>query len=587
MGDKELLAQAGDGTLLAGPVGDRIVNHYTFYSAFKTAEEYRLMTRGRTLGTIPVDYPILPGSLLIFAGLRWQVTDVDSSARIIELARSGGGRPPAFSGGGAEVSDHVRKRMRKLYESDVMPPYLDATAQSLLDEGRNNFARLRLADRRLVPWGDDTIILPWRGDVVLNTLAVALNGIGLKVAQDGAGLTVAGADPAAVVAAATHLVRDGEPEAASLAASVTNKARDKYDEYLSDQLQSLAYASRNLDVAGAWEVLRDLAVERVEPPDHAPDTTSRAEAASIRPRLGETPFAVLDIETTGFLPLRNDRIVEIAIVHLDAAGVVTSQWSTLINPLRSAGPSHIHGLTESDLADAPTWGQVAEWVADQLSGRIVVAHNAPFDLSFINIEFDRVDLTVPPWPILDTLEIATLVSDSADRTLHGCCAAAGVALNNAHTAWGDADATAQLLACYLRTANRRGLQLHHLVSDAPLSPTAPLRPSKPPTLPRTVIRPIEPETAMLISALAAAHPRTDDPAINAYLAVLDRLVLSGDRGVDVADLLIEANRLGLGEAQARTVTRHYMTVARHGTNGRVAATISALGEQLGSPPLVQ
>ena len=51
-------------------------------------------------GSIPVDYPVLIGSLLIFAGRRWRVVDVDSRSRVIELTRSRGGRPPSFAGGG-------------------------------------------------------------------------------------------------------------------------------------------------------------------------------------------------------------------------------------------------------------------------------------------------------------------------------------------------------------------------------------------------------------------------------------------------------------------------------------------------------
>ncbi len=72
LGDAELLTQSQRRTLLHGEVGDKLVNHYTFYAAFKSAEEYRLVARGRTLGSIPVDYPVLVGSLLIFAGRRWQ-----------------------------------------------------------------------------------------------------------------------------------------------------------------------------------------------------------------------------------------------------------------------------------------------------------------------------------------------------------------------------------------------------------------------------------------------------------------------------------------------------------------------------------
>jgi ATP-dependent Lhr-like helicase len=66
----DIVVQASDGTLLPGQRGERLLNHYSFFSAFQSPEEYRLVTEGRTLGSIPVTYPILPGSLLIFSGRR-------------------------------------------------------------------------------------------------------------------------------------------------------------------------------------------------------------------------------------------------------------------------------------------------------------------------------------------------------------------------------------------------------------------------------------------------------------------------------------------------------------------------------------
>jgi ATP-dependent Lhr-like helicase len=578
MGDVELLTQSSDGLLLPGLVGDRLINHYSFYSAFQSVEEYRLMARGRTLGTIPVDYPVLVGSFLIFAGLRWQVIDVDASDRIIELTRSAGGRPPTFTGNGAEVADEVRKRMRTFYESDAVPIYLDSTGQALLDEGRRNFQRLRLADRQLVDWGDDTVVLPWRGDRVLNTVSVALNSMGLRVAKDGVGLTVVGSRPAVVASAAAELVALGEPDATMLAQDVAVKVRDKYDEYLSDHLLSLAYASCSLDVAEAWKVLADLAVEHLEAPVSPTATTTSAQASVGLPhaRLGETPFAVVDVETTGFAPLRNDRIVEIAIVQSDPAGVPTSHWSTLVNPLRTPGPTHIHGITEGDLANAPVWGQIAAWVADQLSGRIVVAHNAGFDLSFINLEFERADIDPPRWPTLDTLELAGYVSRSFDRSLHSCCQAAGVPLENAHTASGDAAATARLLGAHLRGAAKNAISIGHLVEDIPITATPYPRPAPPPSAPRGIARPVAPETAALISALSRAYPGDADPLTRVYLSVLDGAVLTSDPDLHIGALLAEAKRIGLGTDQARLVTSVYLRAVRDAIEGDAGQYVATL-----------
>src|SRR5665647_2351451 len=175
----DLITQASDGLLLLGVAGERLVNHYSFYAAFRTADEYRLIANGRPLGTLPIDYPLMPGSLLIFAGRRWKVLAVDAQAKVVELIRSSGGRPPLFTGSGGEVADRVRQEMRTIYTTTDVPAYLDATAVRLLAEGRANFTRFGLGEDPLLTSGVDTLIFAWRGDRILSTLAVALTGAGI------------------------------------------------------------------------------------------------------------------------------------------------------------------------------------------------------------------------------------------------------------------------------------------------------------------------------------------------------------------------------------------------------------------------
>lgn len=70
------------------------------------------------------------------------------------------------------------------------------------------------------------------------------------------------------------------------------------------------------------------------------------------------PFAVVDVETTGFSPRLHDRLVEIAIVRIGPDGSPQDEYSTLINPLRDVGPTRIHGITAADLVEAPTFVEV-------------------------------------------------------------------------------------------------------------------------------------------------------------------------------------------------------------------------------------
>ncbi|HEX5497010.1 MAG TPA: DEAD/DEAH box helicase [Mycobacteriales bacterium] len=263
LGSRDIIAQGSDGLLLPGPTGERIVNHYSFYAAFRTAEEYRLVAAGRSLGTLPIDHPIGSGSLLIFAGRRWKVLDVDTRARVVELVRSSGGRPPGFGGHTGQVADEVRRRMLGIYTDDWRPTYLDATAGHLLAEGRRNFARHRLAETPLVPDGNHTHLVAWRGDRILATLAVALTARGLEVGQDAMALTVT-ADPPTLVRHLRDLAAQPTPDPLTLAGQVTNQVIDKWDELLDRPLLDAACAARDLDVPSAWDHLR-AAVTRLPP----------------------------------------------------------------------------------------------------------------------------------------------------------------------------------------------------------------------------------------------------------------------------------------------------------------------------------
>lgn len=162
-------------------------------------------------------------------------------------------------------------------------------------------------------------------------------------------------------------------------------------------------------------------------------------------------YAVIDVETTGFSP-RTDRIVEIALVRVSPAGILESVWSTLLNPGRDPGPTHIHGISAEDVAEAPTFADIADWLVDQMRSRVIVAHNAAFDLRFLAAELSRCGYRVDSSaiPRIDTQWAVTRIADPDSRKLADCCAALDVTLTDAHTAQADTLATAELLVHCLR-----------------------------------------------------------------------------------------------------------------------------------------
>ena len=117
------------------------------------------------------------------------------------------------------------------------------------------------------------------------------------------------------------------------------------------------------------------------------------------------PFTVFDVETTGMSPVY-DRIVEIAALRIDTDGS-QSRYSTLVNPGRRIpyAATRVHHITDEMVIDAPGFNIVGQEFADFAAGSTLVAHNARFDLSFLQESLVRSGLA--PWEgkTLDTLKL--------------------------------------------------------------------------------------------------------------------------------------------------------------------------------------
>ncbi|MBU0610740.1 MAG: DEAD/DEAH box helicase [Armatimonadetes bacterium] len=260
MGSHDLISQEASGMLMLGGEGERLVNHYSFYSAFMTPAEYRLIHGTRTLGTLPVDFPVSEGMYLIFAGQRWLVMRVDEAAKVIEVTPAAAGQVPLFLGSGGVIHDQVRQEMLAVYRDEALPAFLDGAARDLLAEGRRNFGQFGLGNASVVQCGQDSLLFCWRGDRVMNTLSLLLAAEGLKAARDGVAIAIERVAPQELLLCLQRLASAGPPDAIKLAQIAKNKAQEKYHWYLDEGLLSLDYASSHLDTEGAIGALRALAV---------------------------------------------------------------------------------------------------------------------------------------------------------------------------------------------------------------------------------------------------------------------------------------------------------------------------------------
>ncbi|WP_406081273.1 exonuclease domain-containing protein [Micromonospora sp. NBC_00858] len=221
-------------------------------------------------------------------------------------------------------------------------------------------------------------------------------------------------------------------------------------------------------------------------------------------------FAVVDVETTGLVASR-DRVVEVAVIATDPFGRVVDEWTTLVNPGGPVGATKIHGITAGEVRRAPRFAELIGEMNARLAGRALVAHNARFDLGFLGSEYERAGWAMPTCPHLCTFEASWIYLPRLDRRrLSDCCWATGIRLDNAHSALGDARATATLLMSYLDRNFGRPPEPDHLHLPAHAA---------------EVTWPVIPRQALNVTLRRPAGP-TPVPAETGLAALLDDLPLS-------------------------------------------------------------
>jgi DNA polymerase-3 subunit epsilon len=232
-------------------------------------------------------------------------------------------------------------------------------------------------------------------------------------------------------------------------------------------------------------------------------------------------FVVFDLETTGFSPAKHHRVIEIGIVRLDEDFEVIEVWETLINPQRDIGPTSIHGLTASDLADAPSFGDVMADVWHRFEGAVPVSHNFSFDRSFLLSEFKRHSIELLDFDGLCTLRLASqLELASGRRSLSDICRALSIPLAEAHSAGHDAKACADILKAAATKTELRELKNPVRCPDLWKRKATPLGVTRHKARERMVWSPLQ----RLAERIGAQQfdVQVDGTALDEYLLILDR-----------------------------------------------------------------
>ena len=176
-------------------------------------------------------------------------------------------------------------------------------------------------------------------------------------------------------------------------------------------------------------------------------------------RLEDLVFTVVDLETTGG-SASADRIIEVGAVRVHR-GRVGEEFSTLLNPCVPIPPFILSmtGIREEMVVRAPCFSEMADRLAQFLGESVVVAHNLPFDRSFLNAAFSRHCGFVLSNSCLCTVRLGRrLLSHLPDRRLDTVADHYGIPIEARHRALGDARATAIILLRLLGELADRGIR---------------------------------------------------------------------------------------------------------------------------------
>jgi DNA polymerase-3 subunit epsilon len=133
---------------------------------------------------------------------------------------------------------------------------------------------------------------------------------------------------------------------------------------------------------------------------------------------------LFDTETTGLDPLTGDRIIEVAALELINDLPTGRHFHALIDPQRDIPPeaSRVHGFTNGDLAGKPLFADVARPLAEFFGDSKLIAHNAPFDFGFLDMEFSRTGLpALSRGRMIDSLALAKLRFPGMPNSLDALC----------------------------------------------------------------------------------------------------------------------------------------------------------------------
>ena len=176
LGKNDVIRQMENGQIIIGPTGDEILSDKEFYAAFTTYLEFEIINsqNGEHIGSLQAQIGI--GSSIVFGGRKWLVTEIDYRTSRAYVEPSDYGEIPIFFNDYYEIDGIIVQKMKDIYMSDDIYPYLDIKSEAIktLHNARSFFAHRHL-EKCYSFFGEENNLLTWAGSKINRTISLIAN----------------------------------------------------------------------------------------------------------------------------------------------------------------------------------------------------------------------------------------------------------------------------------------------------------------------------------------------------------------------------------------------------------------------------
>lgn len=251
MKEADLIEQTPENLIILGLKGEEVVKSIDFYAVFQTSTDLDVINNGRRIGSI-AHTPGLEGrKYLILAGKRWEIINIDYKKKEVLVNPSRGAKVPKFYGSALpDIHPKIVEKMKEILLSNKTIPYLDKSAQEMLQMARSTAQDAKLASNNYLVDGETVYWFTWTGTAKNRTLAkIGAISKGFDVDYSNnhdIALKFTGASIEEIKKFYRNL-SENMPPLIEIANNIEDLIHEKYDQYVPDGLLASSYAAKYLD----------------------------------------------------------------------------------------------------------------------------------------------------------------------------------------------------------------------------------------------------------------------------------------------------------------------------------------------------